>query len=127
MTPGDFTWYALTTCTALFLLWPMCRATVIVDRTGDASTLACGMVCLGLVVTVIHVLTIDEIVAAVREQYEAEGVDAAQIDEHELTLRMAALVIEGAIEQPENPAPGSVAEIQAPVVEWLRAAAQPWP
>lgn len=23
MTPGDFTWYALTTCTALLLLWPM--------------------------------------------------------------------------------------------------------
>ena len=54
MTPGDFTWYALTTCVALLLLWPMCRATVIVDRTADSATIACMLVCVGLVATIIH-------------------------------------------------------------------------
>lgn len=71
--------------------------------------------------------TIDMLVAAVREQDEVDGITPAQIDEHEMTLRMAALVVEGVLVQPENPAPGSVAEIHAPIVAWLRAAAQPWP
>lgn len=54
MTPGDFTWAVFTTCAALFLLWPMVRATWIVDKTGDNASGACALVCVGLVATAIH-------------------------------------------------------------------------
>lgn len=55
MTAGDFVWCAFTTCSALFLLWPMCRATAIVDKTGDiVTTLATGAVCVVLMMTIVR-------------------------------------------------------------------------
>ncbi len=67
----------------------------------------------------VETMTIDEIVAVARDDIE----DDEDPDELEMSLRGAALIIEGRLEQPADPAPGSLAESQAPIVEWLKAAA----